>query len=62
MNILLLYSDLLARYLETGIDCSLFKVNIDGEEQVERKKNKDIYLCGKRGSSAVFTVAHRNSC
>jgi len=32
---------------------------LTGEEQVERKKNKDIYLYGKRGSSATFTVGYR---
>lgn len=62
MTALLLHSDFLARCLETGTDCSLFKVNIDREEQMERKKNKDIYLCGKRGSGAALTVAYQNSC
>lgn len=43
MKTLLLYSDLLARYLETGTDCSLFKVNID-RGRTSGKKEKQRYL------------------
>lgn len=45
---------LLGICLATGTDCLFFKVNADGEEEVERKNS--IYLCGKRRSSAMFTV------
>lgn len=46
MEMLFSYSDL-ARYLETGTDCSLFKINIDREERVQRRKTKIFIFAGK---------------
>lgn len=44
MRTLLLYSDLLAEHEQTLGLTALFKTNGDGEGQVERKKEKQIFI------------------
>lgn len=54
MKTLFLYSDLLARYLETGTDCSLFKVNIDrGRTSGKKEKQRYLSLWEKRNQCCV---------
>lgn len=57
MGTLLLYKNYLAKDAGTEADCSLFKVDIGTGRTSRKKENKDSYLCGKRGSTAVFAAA-----
>lgn len=57
METLLLCNNYRAKYAETEADCSLFKVDISTGRTSGKKENKDSYLCGKRGSTAMFAVA-----
>lgn len=57
MGTLLLYNNYLAKDAGTEADCSLFKVDISTGRTSGKKENKDSYLCGKRGSMAVFAAA-----
>jgi len=59
---LFLYNGPLVKYSKAGADHSLFKVDISTGRTSRKKENNDIYLCGKRGSSAISTVANRNTC
>lgn len=57
MGTLLLSKNYLAKDAGTEADCSVFKVDISMGRTNGKKENKDSYLCGKRGSTAMFAAA-----
>lgn len=50
---------LLCICLDTGTDCLLFKINVNGGEQGERKKEKYLSLWEKKQCHVHY---HRSSC